>query len=605
MSVRRAAAVGGYVLAALAVLALIGVSVLWYVQRDRTLPNTSIVGIDVSGQTRIDVSGQTRDEVMASIADLVAQREATSVSFTFEDETYTVDAADVGYDVDEDAMIDAAVGRGRSGALFADVVERIRSLRGEAVDLPIVEHLDEAAAAAWVADVAAGIDREDFPGAISIDDDLAVAVEPPIGSAEVQQDETLDLLRSALLHETVGEFELPVVTTTAPVSDADISAVAAQVERAIAAPLSLVRGDTSLVLEPEDLAQLLEIDVTGDPEVGDLTHELSVPPAVVETELGELGSDRFDRSPVDARFMTRRTPPADLDALGSVSFTPVPANVAVEPGRDGVRFDPELTAAQLTEMLRAGEREADIELEVVEPDLPTQEAERLRPTHLVGTFTSYYPEGEPRALNVQRLADAVNDAMMLPGEQFSIQELSGPRSCNQGYLPAGTIVNGELVDTCGGGVSQFGTTTFNAVFFSGFPLDQWRAHSWYLSRYPMGREATLYYPYLDVKFTNTSDGAVLVKTDHTEDSVTVSIYAQPIATRVSAEHGRPTEVRGFPTEVRTASDLGPGQERVLQPGIEGFRVEVVRVIERTNGETTRQSLSTLYEPQTRIVEVGA
>jgi vancomycin resistance protein YoaR len=597
MTVRRAAAVGGFVLAALAVLALVGVAALWFVQRDRTLPNTSVAGIDVSQQTR--------DEVADSIADLVAEREAVTASFTFEDETYTVAAADVGYDVDEDAMADAAVERGRSGRPIADLTERIRSLRGHAVDLPLVEHLDDVAASDWVATVASGVDREAFPGDITVADDLTVAVDPPIGSAEVQQEEALDLLVAAFRLDGATELALPVATTEPPVTEADIRAAATQVERALEAPVTLRRGDTSLELEPEELAALFEIEVTGDAASGGMSHELIVPPAAVEAGLGEQGAERFDRSPVDARFTTRRSPRTTLDDRGSVSFEPVPADVGVEPSRDGARFDPELTAAQLTELLRAGEREADIDLQVIEPDLTTAEAEQLRPTHLVGTFTTSYPEGEPRARNIQRLADVVDDAMMLPGEQFSIQELSGSRGCDQGYLPAGTIVNGELVDTCGGGVSQFGTTTFNAAFFSGFPLDEWRAHSWYLSRYPMGREATLYYPYLDVKFTNTSEGAVILRAAHTEDSVTVSIYAQPIATRVTAEHGEPRDVTGFETEYRTASDLGPGQERVLQAGSEGFRVEVVRIIERIDGETVRQSLRTLYEPQTRIIEVGA
>jgi vancomycin resistance protein YoaR len=597
MTVRRAAAVGGFVLAALAVLALVGVAALWFVQRDRTLPNTSVAGIDVSQQTR--------DEVADSIADLVAEREAVTASFTFEDETYTVAAADVGYDVDEDAMADAAVERGRSGRPIADLTERIRSLRGHAVDLPLVEHLDDVAASDWVATVASDVDREAFPGDITVADDLTVAVDPPIGSAEVQQEEALDLLVAAFRLDGATELALPVATTEPPVTEADIRAAATQVERALEAPVTLRRGDTSLELEPEELAALFEIEVTGDAASGGMSHELIVPPAAVEAGLGEQGAERFDRSPVDARFTTRRSPRTTLDDRGSVSFEPVPADVGVEPSRDGARFDPELTAAQLTELLRAGEREADIDLQVIEPDLTTAEAEQLRPTHLVGTFTTSYPEGEPRARNIQRLADVVDDAMMLPGEQFSIQELSGSRGCDQGYLPAGTIVNGELVDTCGGGVSQFGTTTFNAAFFSGFPLDEWRAHSWYLSRYPMGREATLYYPYLDVKFTNTSEGAVILRAAHTEDSVTVSIYAQPIATRVTAEHGEPRDVTGFETEYRTASDLGPGQERVLQAGSEGFRVEVVRIIERIDGETVRQSLRTLYEPQTRIIEVGA
>jgi vancomycin resistance protein YoaR len=596
MTVRRTVTVGGIAVAGLVALLLLALAALWVVQRDRTLPNTSIAGIDVSRLTE--------PEVRSAIAPVVSDREDTQVSFAFEDEVYTVTSDDLDYAVDVDATVAAAVERGRNGSLVGDLRERLGSLRGRELDLPLFETYDEASLERWVDDVAADVDRDASRGSVTIDQEtLEVQVERPIGSAEVRRDETIEALEAAFLRHRSEELELPVTTTEQPISDEELEAVVAQVERAIAEPLVLRASDESLTLEPRDLARLVEVEATSNGD-GSASLALVVTEAAVEEVLGEIGPNRFDRSPRNARFTTGRTPPRTLDALGSVGFEPVPADVEIEPGRDGARFDPELAAQQLTALLREGNREAELDLEVVEPELSTERAEELRPTHLLGTFTTYFPAGANRSLNIQRLADVVDGAQVLPGGQFSIQELSGPRSCEQGYLPDGTIVQGELVDTCGGGVSQFGTTTFNAAFFTGLQLDEWKAHSWYISRYPMGREATLYYPYLDVKFTNTSSGAVLVKTSHTATSVTVSVYGQPVATRVSAQHGQPTNPREFEVERRRTDELRRGQENVLQPGIDGFTVEVVRVIERVGGGTDRQTITTRYEPQTRIIEVG-
>ena len=199
----------------------------------------------------------------------------------------------------------------------------------------------------------------------------------------------------------------------------------------------------------------------------------------------------------------------------------------------------------------------------------------------------------------------VDGAQVLPGDRFSINGISGERSCSKGYKPAGTIVRGELVDTCGGGVSQFGTTTFNAAFFSGLQLDQWKAHSFYISRYPQGREATLSYPELDVVFTNTSDAPVVVRTTHTATSITVSLYGRPIASRVTATHGDPYDHRPATTETRTTSDLPAGRRRTVQEqGSGGFKVQVVRRVELLGGGTDEQTITTTYQPQNGIVERG-
>jgi vancomycin resistance protein YoaR len=600
MAARRTLQVGAIGLAALVGLLLLTLAVLWTVQRGSALPNTTVAGVDVSGMSD--------DEVREALAPTVAGREADPVTFTFEDGTFAVSPAEVGYRVDLDATVEAVLRRGRTG-LPGDAIERVRSLR-TAHDVRLVERFDDGEVEAWVARVAEEVDRDRSPGSVEADPDtLEVEVELPHGSATVQQDETAAALRAALRDEGPDELELPVATTPPNVPDEDVEEVAAQVRRALEAPLTLRASGESLTLEPATIARLIEvverrIRPDDDEGAGLATVELVVSATQLEEVLGGA-VERFERAPRDARFTVGRTPPVSFDDPGSTTFRPVEASVGVEPAVEGSRFEPDRAATQVTELLRQGAREAELRVETVEPDLTTSRAEQLRPSHLLGTFTTYYQAGQTRNANIQRLADVIDGAVVLPGEQFSINGISGERRCDKGYEPAGTIVRGELVDTCGGGVSQFGTTTFNAAFFAGVQLDQWKAHSWYISRYPMGREATLSYPELDVRFTNTTDAAIVVKTDHTETSVTVSLYGQPIADAVSATHGDPTNPTEPRTQTRTTSELRCGQERQVQGETGGFTVEVVRTVERTSGSTDTRTIRTVYTPQNRIIERGA
>jgi vancomycin resistance protein YoaR len=600
MATRRTVQVGAIVLSALLSLLLLTLAVLWTVQRGAVLPNTSVVGVDVSGMSP--------EDAREALAPTVAAREGDVVTFSFEDGTYSVAPSDVGYRIDVDRTVEVALSRGRTG-LPGDALERLRSLRTHR-DLPLAENYDEGRITAWVEEVAEQVDRDRSPGSVAVDPDtLEVRVRYPHGSATVRQDETVDALRAALVQEGAVELELPVVTTPQNVPDEDIDTVADQVRRAVDGPLVLRASGTSLTLEPATIARLIEVDerrvgTADDDETGLATVELGVTVERIEEVLGDT-VDRFDRAPQDARYVLGRTPPVTFDDPGSTTFRPVAAAAEVEPSVDGIAFDPRATATQLTELLRQGAREAELRVEVVEPDLPTSRAEQLRPTHLLGTFTTYYQAGQPRTANIQRLADVIDGAQVPPGGQFSINDISGERRCDKGYEPAGTIVRGELVDTCGGGVSQFGTTTFNAAFFAGVQLDQWKAHSWYISRYPMGREATLSYPQLDVRFTNTTDAVIVVKTSHTDTSVTVSIYGQPIADAVSATHGEPTNRTQPETQTRTTDELPCGQEREVQGESEGFTVEVVRTVDRTDGSTDTRTIRTVYVPQNRIVERGA
>ncbi len=146
-------------------------------------------------------------------------------------------------------------------------------------------------------------------------------------------------------------------------------------------------------------------------------------------------------------------------------------------------------------------------------------------TELVGEFTTNHACCESRVQNIQRMADIVRGAIVLPGEQFSLNGYVGQRTRENGFVPAGTILSGRLVDTVGGGVSQFATTTFNAAFFAGMDFVDYQSHSIYISRYPYGREATVNWPNVDLVFENNTPHAVLIWTSYTGTSITVQLWS--------------------------------------------------------------------------------
>jgi vancomycin resistance protein YoaR len=153
----------------------------------------------------------------------------------------------------------------------------------------------------------------------------------------------------------------------------------------------------------------------------------------------------------------------------------------------------------------------------------------------------------------------------------------GPRTVEKGFVPGGAIMDGEFVDQIGGGVSQFATTLYNAAYFGGYELVDYRAHSYYISRYPRGREATLNYPTIDLVVRNSSPYGMLIEATTTDDSVTVTIWGTDWV-EVESVTGQPFNVQ-------------PGQVR------NGFDVVDTRILRFPEGREEREERFTRYLPE--------
>lgn len=593
---RRIAAISAVLVASLATVAATALAVVTIIQWERVLPNTAV--------GHLDVSGATAEQVYGLLERTAAHHHTDPLVLTFEHREFVLYPQDVAWQLDIDATTATVMGRGRRGGISA-IVTRFTAYFAP-VDVPFVQRWDQALVRQWVETTAAAVDRRAFHGDISVDTStLNVTVQQPHGSASLDRTATMQMIGEKLQQPGVAlePRALPVTTTPSLVEIEDLVAVGAQFEAAVSGPLLFDVPDGVFTLTAHEVAALLHVDRIPDGDVQRVALGVS---ARRVREVIDFETQRaFDTDPQNAQVLVNREPAIQFDTQGSATFEPLEVDIAIVPGRDGAQFDAELFAEQVVAMLDRGLRRSPLALDLTAPDLTTELAASTAPTHLLSTFTTYHQAGQTRVHNIQFLADTVDDTVVMPGDQFSINEISGRRTCEKGYLPAGTIVRGVLVDTCGGGTSQFGTTTFNAVFFAGVQLDQWRAHSWYISRYPMGREATLSYPELDVKFTNDTDGLIIVRTSHTPSSITVSLYGRPIATAVRAQLGNPTNPRPPTTQVRWTDELFEGQERVVQSaGSNGFTVRVTRTVHRVDGSTTTEAFDTVYRPQHRVVERG-
>lgn len=176
------------------------------------------------------------------------------------------------------------------------------------------------------------------------------------------------------------------------------------------------------------------------------------------------------------------------------------------------------------ETLRNGENNLQLTF-IEDPDARRDLIEETGIRELVGEFTTYFTPGQSRVINIRRIGEIVQGAIIAPGETWSTNEFVGPRTIAKGFAPGGVIYRGLYRQDIGGGVSQFATTLFNAAFFAGLDFGEYQAHTLYIKRYPYGREATISYPYPDLELINNTPYSMMLWPTSTEDSITVSIYS--------------------------------------------------------------------------------
>lgn len=263
----------------------------------------------------------------------------------------------------------------------------------------------------------------------------------------------------------------------------------------------------------------------------------------------------------------------------------------VTPHSDGVTIDWEKTLEGYEQRI-IGDEPRDVDAVYIDEPatFTTEMAEKASFDQVVSEFTtSGYSDAS--GVNIAKVAAMVDGAIVAPGETFSLNGFTGPRGAAQGFVESGIILNGRADKAVGGGISQFATTLYNAAYFAGFEDVAHTAHSYYISRYPAGREATVFEGSIDLKFKNTSPYPVLIRSSAGGGNVTVQFMGVKTVNVESVNGGRWATTE--PKKVKV-----PGDECVASAGAPGFTTSDTRIIRDLSGkELSRKTTTTVYDPQ--------
>jgi len=296
--------------------------------------------------------------------------------------------------------------------------------------------------------------------------------------------------------------------------------------------------------------------------------------------------------------------------LGAYEVAPRDAAFAV--GARRVRVVPS-ARGQVLDVVRIGESLVEnlastthrAWFERTEPSFTTEAAEKLDIRERVSEFTTYYSCCQPRVTNIKRAAELLDGTIILPRTGFSLNDALGRRTEENGFVSAPQIYRGRLEDAVGGGISQIATTLYNAAFFAGLKLVAHQAHQFYISRYPMGREATVSWGGPELIFRNDWPAAVLMKLIATDGSITVRFYSRKLGRRVRTETGEPYSYVAPQTITTRNASLPPGTVSTVQSaGESGFTVQYTREVFRGAKRIKDERYTVRYDAQNAIVEVG-
>jgi vancomycin resistance protein YoaR len=531
---------------------------------DRLADGTSVAGVDVGGLT----AGQATKLLRRRSAGLAH----VPVTFTAGTKRIRIAPATLGVDVDWAAAVKEAQRQGGGVGLVRgyrrlelhlfpkDVSPQIRSYT------PAVDY--------ELALLARRIDRG-YRDARLVRHGLRVTIAPGATGSTLDRAEARAVVVSSLASFARAPVALPVHVTRPHATVTTLAAKQRIASRIIAAPVRLVAGPTRLRLARWRMATMLDLDTL-----------------------------RFSGPAADAYF--RRLAKVLDQPARDATFRVSGSHVSVVPARPGLTLDVAQTADRiLTAARRVSNRITTVALEQQAPERTTAEANAMGITGSVSSYETIYGGDPNRIHNVQLVAHLVDGTLIGPGKTFSFNGTTGARTAAKGFLEAPVIVNGELQTGLGGGVCQVSTTVFNAAYEAGLPITARTNHALYISHYPLGRDATVDYPGIDLKFVNDTGHWLLLRTFVGPSSLTVSLYGTPQHRRVESISHPLAYVAAPPVEKTVDATLKPGEVVVDDPGVPAQSTSVERKVYAAGGKLlSDQTWYSSYRSEPKIVRVG-
>ena len=521
-------------------------------------------GVTVAG---VDVGGMDRNAAEQELRGQIEPRLTRPLAVTAGDHHGSLSPTLAGLRLDWPQTLDQA------GEQPLNPFTRLSSLFSSR-EVGVVSHADNAKLAAALESLRGEVDRDPVEGTVKFDGAKPVAVPPKTGQKLDVPGATAAVVEKWAQGETLA---LPVTSTPVRTTPEGVQAALEQFARpAVSGPLVIKGEGKNATVKPEAIAAAIAFEPA---DGGGLT------PKIDNAKIVEAAGPQLKSTEKEGKEAT-------------VVFEG--GKPTVDPSTDGRTIDWDPSLKPLPDVLKKTDgREVPAVYKNNPAKVTTEQANQLGVKEVVGEFTTggFAPES---GVNIRVVAQKVNGAIVKPGETFSLNGFTGPRGTAQGYVEAGVIKDGAPGREVGGGISQFATTLYNASYFAGMKDAGHKEHSYYISRYPAAREATVFQnpngsSVIDLKFTNDSPTGIAIQAIWSPSSITVKLWGTKRYTVESIPGGRsnPSEPQAKP---------GPAENCHASNGAPGFTTTDTRVLKdaATGREVSRSTRTVHYNPQPKI-----
>ena len=514
-------------------------------------------GVQVAG---VEIGGMSEGRARSTLEDQLVARAALPVRVSVNGAGQTLDPDEAGLVVDVEGTLDDVV------RFTWDPRILFGQFAGE-TDVPADTDVDGQALRASLDALAEQVDTDAVDGGITFEGATATPV-APVDGVRLDVDRSVQAVRAGW-PQAGPAIELPADVTDPDVDQADVDAAMESFGTpATAGPVTVTVGTAQVPLAPEQLTPALSVTA----QDGELVP--AVDGAVLKAAL-LAAAPTLETATTDATVVLSEGAPVVVPAVA------------------GVTVDPTALATAVQDAFGTPERVATVATAVREPEVTTEEATALGIKEVVSEFATNLTANAGRTENIAIAARTVTGTVLLPGETFSLNETLGERTPAKGYNEAPVIVGGRLTIDYGGGVSQVATTLFNGMFFAGLDEVEHKPHSFYISRYPEGREATVNWNNVDLKFTNDSPYGVLIEMYVSGGQVHTRFWSTKVWD-VEAVKSPRSNIKA------PGVDTGSGPRCVEQEPQSGFDVSVTRIFKQGGVEKKRETFRTTYIPEDKI-----
>ena len=272
----------------------------------------------------------------------------------------------------------------------------------------------------------------------------------------------------------------------------------------------------------------------------------------------------------------------------------------LQQSRAGQRLNVDLTIEAVRQALATERRTGSLPIIGIPPAVDSGRLNELGIRELVASGSTYFKgSSSTRVYNIEVAAEKLVGVVVPPGGVFSFNSSIEAVSGANGFEDSAIIWGDRTAIGVGGGVCQVSTTVFRAALEGGFPFLERHNHGYVVSWYgEPGFDATIYTPYVDLRFLNDTDAHLLVQpvVDSVEGVLTFRFYGTKPDREVEIGEAEYKDIKQPGESVyQEDASLEAGQVKQVEWAKEGLTATVIRKVTE-NGTTREDRITSIYRP---------